>query len=179
MRIVKTATALCAIILLAGCKAQPDSNKANSVVPSAETQNAAAAAAPLSKDQALALMKERHEHMEAFGKATKTIHNALEASNPDAAPIRQSAATIAELAPKLHTWFPAGTGPDVGKTRAKPEIWQKPEDFALKAQDFERAAENFNYAAISGDINRINTGFDALGKSCKACHDLYRAPEKH
>ncbi len=175
--IAKSACALCAILLLAGCKAQEPANQANTVIPSAETQNTASAT-PLTRDQALALMKEREHHMDAFGDATKTIGNALKASSPDAAPIRQSAAKIAELAPKLESWFPTGTGPDVGKTRAKAEIWQKPEDFALKAHDFNRAAQDFNVAATSGDLGQINTTFEALGKSCKACHDLYRAPKK-
>ena len=175
--VAKSACALCAILLLAGCKAQEPANQANTVVPSAETQNTASAA-PLTKDHALALMKEREHHMEAFGDATKTIGNALKAPSPDAGPIRQSAAKIAALAPKLESWFPAGTGPDVGKTRAKAEIWQKPEDFALKAHDFNRAALDFNVAATGGDLGRINTTFGALGKSCKACHDLYRAPKK-
>jgi cytochrome c556 len=177
MMVAKTAYALCAIALLAGCKAQEPANQANAVIPSAETQNTASAA-PLTKDQALALMKEREHHMETFGDATKTIGKALKASSPDAGPIRQSAAKIAELAPKLESWFPAGTGPEVGKTRAKAEIWQKPEDFALKTHDFNRAAQDFNVAASSGDLSQINTTFDALGKTCKACHDLYRAPKK-
>jgi cytochrome c556 len=177
MMVAKSAYALCAIALLAGCKAQEPANQANAVTPSAETQNAASAA-PLTKDQALALMKAREHHMEAFADATKTIGNALKAPSPDAAPIRQSAAKIAELAPKLESWFPAGTGPDVGKTRAKAEIWQKPEDFALKAHDFNQAAQTFNLAATSGDLSQINASFEALGKSCKACHDLYRAPKK-
>jgi cytochrome c556 len=177
MMVAKTAYALCAIALLAGCKAQEPANQANAVIPSAETQNTASAA-PLTKDQALALMMEREHHMETFGDATKTIGKALKASSPDAGPIRQSAAKIAELAPKLESWFPAGTGPEVGKTRAKAEIWQKPEDFALKTHDFNRAAQDFNVAASSGDLSQINTTFDALGKTCKACHDLYRAPKK-
>jgi len=175
--VARTAYALSAILLVAACKAQQPANEAKTVVPSAETQNIASAA-PLSKDQALALMKEREHHMEAFGDATKTIGNTLKSSSPDAATIRQSAAKIAELAPKLESWFPAGTGPDVGKTRAKAEIWEKPEDFALKAHDFNRAAQDFNVAATSGDLGQITTTFDALGKSCKACHDLYRAPKK-
>lgn len=175
--VAKSARALCAIVLLAGCKAQEPANHANAVIPSAKAQNSASAA-PLSKDQALALMKEREHHMEAFGDATKKIGNALKASSPDAATIRQSAAAIDALAPKLMSWFPAGTGPDVGKTRAKAEIWQKPEDFALKAHDFETAAGQFRVAAASGDLGQINTTFAALGKTCKACHDLYRAPKK-
>jgi len=48
----------------------------------------------------------------------------------------------------------------------------------LKAHDFNRAAQDFNVAATSGDLSQINTTFDALGKTCKACHDLYRAPKK-
>ncbi|MGN6155927.1 MAG: c-type cytochrome [Sphingomicrobium sp.] len=175
--VAKTAYALCAILLLAGCKGQEPANQANEVIPSAETQNTASAA-PLTKDQALALMKEREHHMDAFGDAMKKAGNALKASSPDATPVREAAAEIDGLAPKLESWFPTGTGPDVGKTRAKPEIWQKPEDFALKAHDFEQAAMLFNVAAKSGDLNRITATFDALGKSCKACHDLYRAPKK-
>jgi len=176
--VVKTAYAFCAIALLAGCKAQPDTNQANAVVPSAETQNTASAA-PVTKEQALALMKQRHEAMEGLGDATKKAHNALEASAPDLAAIRDSAAKVNAVAPKVLSLFPSGTGPDVGKTRAKAEIWQKPEDFALKARDFETAANQYDVAAKSGDMAQIKMTFDALGKSCKACHDLYRAPEKH
>lgn len=178
MTAVKSAYAFCAIALLAGCKAQPGANQANAVAPSAEAQNTAAAT-PLTRDQALAVMKQRHDAMDGLGDATKKAHNALEASTPDIAVIRDSAAKMNAVAPKVLSLFPAGTGPDVGKTRAKPEIWQKSEDFALKAHDFQTAAEEFNFAAISGDLNRINATFAALGKSCKACHDLYRAPEKH
>lgn len=176
--VVKTAFALCAVALLAGCKAQPESNQANPVVATGETQNAAAAA-PVTKDQALALMKQRHEGMEAIGDATKKAHNALGASSPDLAVIRDAAAKINGIAPKVQSLFPAGSGPDVGKTRAKPEIWQKPEDFALKAHDFATAASQFDVAAKSGDMAQIKMTFEALGKTCKACHDLYRAPEKH
>jgi cytochrome c556 len=48
----------------------------------------------------------------------------------------------------------------------------------LKAHDFNQAAQTFNLAATSGDLSQINASFEALGKSCKACHDLYRAPKK-
>ncbi len=175
----KTLYGLCALALLAGCDARQHGNEANTVMPSAETHNAAAAASePLAKDQALALMKERHEHMEALGDATKAINRQLKSSAPDLAVIRQSAAKIESLAPDLHSWFPEGTGPDVGKTRAKAELWQKPEDFAAKAQDFRSASAAFDAAAKSGDLSEINASFAAMGKSCKACHDLYRAPEK-
>ena len=175
--VAKSACALGAILLLAGCKAQEPANQANTANASAETRNTADAAPP-TREQALAMMHERHEDMEAFGDQTKTIGKELKSSSPDIAAIQQAAAKIAELAPKIQPLFPAGTGPDVGKTRAKPEIWQKPEDFALKAHDLETAATQFNVAAKSGDLSQIKATFGALGKTCKACHDLYRAPKK-
>jgi cytochrome c556 len=175
--VAKTACALCAILLLASCKAQEPANQANTATPSAATQNSATSAPP-TREQALSMMHQRHEDMEALGDQTKAIGKQLKSPSPDIAAIQQAAAKVAELAPKIQPLFPAGTGPDVGKTRAKPEIWQKPEDFALKAHDFEQAANQFNVAAKSGDLSQINATFEALGKTCKACHDLYRAPKK-
>ena len=176
----KAAYALCAIALVAGCRAQEEeSNQAqasNNLIRSAETRTGAAG--PLSREQALALMHDRHEKMESLGDETKKISNQLKSSSPDVAAIRQSAARILKLAPDIPSWFPQGTGPNVGKTHAKAEIWQKPQDFATKSNDFVRAAEDFDSAAKSGDLGQIQASFVALGKSCKACHDPYRRPEK-
>src|SRR5689334_3020582 len=87
---------------------------------------------PVTGDQAKALMHERHEGMETIGKASKAIHDQLQASSPDVGVIRSSAAKIADLSQKASGWFHAGTGPDVAKTGAKPEIWQNPQDFSAK-----------------------------------------------
>ncbi len=133
--------------------------------------------APVDKAQALALMEERHEGYERIGKAMKVISRELKAESPNLQPVRQNAAVIAELAPKVQGWFPAGSGPDVGKTEARAEIWTKPEDFAAKSQDFTRAAQAFQAAANGNDIAAIRSAHGNLGKSCKACHDLYR--EEH
>ena len=54
--------------------------------------------------------------------------------------MQANAAKMAQPSAQASTWFPAGTGPDVGKTRAKPEIWQNPQDFAAKIRDFQAAA---------------------------------------
>ena len=130
-----------------------------------------------SGDQAKALMKERHEGMEDIGDAFKAVNAQLKGSNPDVAAIQRDAATIAAGAEKSVGWFPPGTGPDVGKTRAKAEIWQKPQDFAAKDASFQTAARAFKAAADSGDLNAIKAQAGELGKACKACHDPYRAPE--
>jgi len=139
----------------------------------------AAPAAPVSPERAQSLFHERHEGMETIGKSNKIINQALESGTPDVAAIKTAAAKIDELAAKSSGWFPPGTGQDVlHKTRALPAIWQKPEDFAAKDRDFQAAAKALHAAADQGDANAIKARFDELGKTCKACHDNYRA-EKH
>jgi len=174
--LVRTACIALGAIVLLSCSSSK-SNQANaasnSVAASAETRTPP----KLTHDQALALMKQRNDNMKAMGDAAGKVGKSFQSGSPDLNVIRQAAAQIASLAPKVVSWFPAGTGPDVGKTRAKAEIWQKPEDFASKAHDFSQAAMDFNDAAKLGDMNRIKVTFGAMGKTCKACHDLYRAPE--
>ena len=141
--------------------------------------SAMVAAKPLSKGQALAVMHERHEGMETIGKANKSLRREIESGSPDAMAVRLSAAQIAQLSRKASGWFPAGTGPDVGKTGAKPEIWQKPQDFAAKLHNFQAAAQVFQAAANDGDANAIKGRYTDLVHSCSACHDSYRNEMHH
>lgn len=174
-----------AVILLAACGSSGDGNgtlaEANSsgAEAAAAVENAAgqSGAAPLEKEQALALMKQRHENYEQIGDAMKAISRELKGDSPDLGKVRAGAATIAQLAPQVPSWFPAGTGPDAGKTEARAEIWQKPEDFAAKAGGFREAATAFETAARGSDLAAIRSAQGNLGKSCKACHDLYREKE--
>lgn len=174
--------------LLAGCRGsdagQANNASGNIAINATANTNATGssvgpemATQPVGKDQAASLMHERHDGMESIGKATKAIGRELQGSSPNLKTIQDAASKIAELAPKVPGWFPPGTGPDVGKTRAKPAIWQKPQDFAAKAHDLASAATALNSAATEGDMNKIKSAFDQLGKDCKACHDPYRAPE--
>ena len=144
----------------------------------AATNDMAMLAVPLSKDRALQVMHARHEGMEAIGDATKAINRSLKGT-PDLNLIRGNAAKIADLSKQASGWFAAGTGPDVGKTGAKLEIWQTPDDFAAKLRNFQAAALAFNAAARGNDLAAINAKFGELGQACKACHDKYRAEMHH
>lgn len=132
---------------------------------------------PLQKEQALALMHDRHESYERIGDEMKAITRELRSDSPNLAQVRQSAGAIAEFAPTVPSLFPAGTGPDAGKTEAKAEIWANPQDFAAKAHAFNQQAQAFNAAAQGGDLAAMKAAQADLGKACKACHDLYR--EEH
>ena len=181
-----------AIGLLAACNAQApadnQSQPANVAVAANDTATAPEiapidAAAPLGTpvtgDEAKTVMHDRHEGMEHIGKAAKTIGRELKSDAPNIKVIQDAAATIADLASKTGGWFRPGTGPDVAKTAAKPAIWENAADVAAKDRDFQRAAQAFNAAAAGGDIATIKASFADLGKTCKACHDKYRAEMKH
>jgi cytochrome c556 len=136
------------------------------------------AAAP-SRDQLLKIMHERHEGMETIGDANKVLRRELAASSPNLGAVRSSAAGIASLSRKASGWFPKGTGPELGKTGAKPEIWQNWPDFTAKLRNFQGAAKAFDAAAKSGNLSAIKARYADLGGTCKACHDKYRSEMHH
>jgi len=186
MRIVMFAAAG-ACIFLACCggpqKSQANNARANISSDSPDANSAAPsnamvmlAAAP-TKDQALKIMHARHEAMEGLGKAIKTLHRELDARKPDINVIRAQTSTMAADGAKIPSWFPAGTGPDVGKTRAKAEIWKQQDVFARKAKDYAAAAQAIDAAAKAGDVNKVMALHENVDKACKACHDPFRAPE--
>ena len=138
-----------------------------------------AVAKPLSKDAALKVMHERHEGMEAIGKANKVLRRELTSDAPRVADVRGAANSMANLAGKSSRWFPAGTGPELGKTGAKPEIWQKPADFNAKLRDFQAAAKALQVAAGRSDPIATKAAYASLGKTCQACHETYRMDMHH
>lgn len=72
--------------------------------------------------------------------------------------------------------FGPGTDKNVGdvKTRVKPELFQEQEEVGKLARDFMDAADNLAEVAAEGDKATVQTAFEDLGKSCKACHKKYR-----
>ena len=173
------------LVVLSGCGG-PESSQGNNAQanigtgahsPPTAKASTAMPTAPASKEDALKIMHERHEGMEGLGKAMKALHRELESGKPDINVIRQQTSTMASTAAKIPAWFPPGAGPDVGKTRAKPEIWKQPDVFLRKARAYRAAAQAIDSAAKAGDLNKVMASHDGVDKACKACHDPFRAPE--
>jgi cytochrome c556 len=154
-------------------EANTSGNEASAAVENAVEQSNAT---PLQKEQALALMEERHENYEKIGKAMRAAKKGLDGNDPAA--VKAAALTIHELAPKAATWFPAGTGPDVGKTEARAEIWQQRSDFDAGMTNFTAAAAAFHQAAQGTDLDAMKAAHGKLGGTCKACHDKFREEER-
>ena len=66
-------------------------------------------------------------------------------------------------------------GSEKGKTRAKPAIWENPDDFAQKLANFRTEAAALAVAANSGDKAAAIAQFKQTGGTCKACHDNYKS----
>ena len=121
--------------------------------------------------------KARHEHYEKLGKAFKAVRDQTSTDSPDFAVLQENAEIVNEASVNQQQWFPKGTGPEAGKTRALPEIWSKPADFEAAQKMFSDRAPKLLAAAKAKDVDAVKAAFKDLGGSCKNCHDSFRAPE--
>jgi len=65
-------------------------------------------------------------------------------------------------------------GTDKGETKAEPKIWTEMDKFKGAASKMQEEMAKLNVAAKSGNIDTIKAAVGETGKSCKACHDVYR-----
>jgi len=69
-----------------------------------------------------------------------------------------------------------GAGTDKGlPNRAKPEIWSQTAKFSAAADAMAAEVGKLEVAAKSGSLDAIKAAMGGVGKSCKACHDDFRA----
>jgi cytochrome c556 len=126
-----------------------------------------------------AQIKARQDYFKSIGGAMKGLSDEMKKPAPSTAEVQKFTATLDAQAPKLVSFFPAGTGPESGiKTGSKPEIWQQPAEFKKDAADFVDAAKKLNLAAKSGDIAATKTAAGALGSTCKSCHQAFRSKDQ-
>jgi cytochrome c556 len=122
--------------------------------------------------------KARHEHYEELGKAFKAVRDQSNASTPDFAALEKNADIVNKASIDQQQWFPKGTGPEAGKTRALPEIWSKPADFEAAQKMFSERAPKLLAAVKAKDIDGVKGAFKEVGGACKNCHDTFRSPEE-
>jgi cytochrome c556 len=122
--------------------------------------------------------KARHEHYEDLGKAFKAVRDQMNATSPDFAGLQKNAEVINEASVNQQQWFPKGTGPEAGKTRALPEIWSKPADFEAAQKMLSDRAPKLLAAVKSKDVDAVKAAFKETGGACKNCHDNFRSPEE-
>ncbi len=130
---------------------------------------------PLVASAQEAAVKERQDLMGAFGEASKTLAAAAKGAPLDAAVVK-AAEDIAAGMKKTPALFPAGTGSDKMKNRAKPEIWTDMAKFTAYANDGAAAHMALAAAAKGGDAAAYQSAFTKAAATCAACHKDFRGP---
>lgn len=81
----------------------------------------------------------------------------------------------AELVATLSHLPWAGFGPGTEGGKAKPEIWKEQDKFKAAADKFQAEAVKLVAATKTGNLDSVKAAVGAVGGSCKACHDDFRA----
>ena len=183
MRLLSVAAVAVCLAACGGSETSQANNAQANISNNAATSSAAADLSMFSpaasKDEAMKIHHDRHEGMEAIGKGNKIIKQELNASSPNLDLVRSTAARMTSLSNDASGWFHAGTGMEMGKTGAKPEIWQNQADVAAKLSEFQKAMKAFSDTASGSDVAAMKTQFANLEGTCKACHDKYRMDMHH
>jgi cytochrome c556 len=117
------------------------------------------------------VIEKRQKAMKGNSADAKAIKAAVE--KKDYATVELKAKDIMGTAEKIPGLFPKGS--TAGKTKAKPEIWAKPDDFAKHAKNLTKAADELAGAAKAGDDAAVTAKVKALGDVCSSCHKAFRA----
>ena len=117
------------------------------------------------------VIQKRQDLMKSNGAAAKAIKAAVESK--DFATVETKAKDISGNAEKIVSAFPKGS--TTGKTKAKPEIWEKQDDFAKNAKNLGKAANELASAAKAGNEGDVAVKVKAVGEACNTCHKEFRA----
>ncbi|MGE5301921.1 MAG: c-type cytochrome [Alphaproteobacteria bacterium] len=117
------------------------------------------------------VIEKRQKLMKSNSADAKAIKAAVE--KKDYATVEAKAKDIMGNADKIVAAFPKGS--TVGKTKAKPEIWQKSDVFSKDAKNLAKAASELLDAAKAGDDAAVTAKVKTLGDACGSCHKAFRA----
>jgi cytochrome c556 len=135
----------------------------------------AAAPSALAADDA-AYVKYRQKVMQGIGADMGAISEIMKNDLPFKAAIALHADRMADSAKLIPTAFEKNISE--GLTDAKPNIWQKPDEFKEKIRALEKAADGLAEAADDDDPDQLAAAFKKLGKACGGCHDTFRKPKE-
>jgi cytochrome c556 len=126
----------------------------------------------LAHEGATGVVKERMDLMTRQKDDMKIIGEMAKGKTPfDAAKAAEAARDIETTAAKIPELFPEGTSG--GHSDAKPEIWQKWDEFKGDASALQDKAKALA-AALDGNSPDWKTDFKAVTDACKTCHQSFR-----
>ena len=116
--------------------------------------------------------------MSAVGAHTGALVSILKQEGGSMDHLADHANALAKLAEISQTAFPAGSGPEAGKTGALADIWdgdQHSLEFEAELERFVQLANALADVAVTGDRRATGGALKSLGQdSCKSCHSKFR-----
>lgn len=131
---------------------------------------------PCRAGDALDAAKHRQAVMDRLGDDIKAIKLYLAGEAARTAAVT-AAKDLETTAPLVSGLFPVGTDSKAlpGKSAAKPEIWDNPDDFQQLEQVLTAGAVDLRKTVDTGDMAAIRNSMRSLAKNaCGACHETYR-----
>ena len=117
----------------------------------------------------------RQGELRRLGAAMRVIGRFLKAEGANVADVGASAEVIRAIAGEFsHELFPEGTAIGVGRSAARPEIWQEWDIFKERATALQGAAGRLVAAAAAGNAEAVRAPIVAVAQACGACHELFR-----
>lgn len=118
------------------------------------------------------VIEERHDLMHEIGDANKAMRSA-----GDAAAVAASADKLAEALAKINAdTFPKGSSEG---SRAKPEIWERWDEFTAMAEEAVELARSIASRARAGEAAAVSEMVKEFGRNaCGSCHRAFRKPKQ-
>lgn len=120
------------------------------------------------------VIEKRQKLMKSNGAASKAIKKAVE--EKAYATIETKAKDIMGNMDQVLDLFPKGSTSE--KSKAKPDIWDKWDEFSKNPGKVKKAAGELAEAAKAKDDAAVGAKVKALGAACGACHKAFRAEKK-
>jgi cytochrome c556 len=114
----------------------------------------------------------RKENRKQAGAAMRAIKAVLDKGGP-VAEAQPQAAKLKELGLAFGKLFPPGS--DKGETKVLPVAFTDMAGFQAANKASDDAIDKLAVAIGSGDLKAVTDAYGAVGKSCGACHEKYRA----
>ncbi|WP_099607970.1 c-type cytochrome [Vibrio coralliilyticus] len=115
---------------------------------------------------------ERQNAFEGIESTSKLVNKTLNGRDTDWSKLENQSQKLANHSQTLLTLFPQGSHVD---SKAKPEIWSKPDKFNQLLTQMDQGFQDLYQASQNKDIKMAESGLESAQDTCRSCHRSYRS----
>ncbi|NOI27544.1 c-type cytochrome [Vibrio coralliilyticus] len=115
---------------------------------------------------------ERQNAFEDIESTSKLVSKTLNGGDTDWSKLESQSQKLANHSHALLTLFPQGSHVD---SKAKPEIWSKPDKFNQLLTQMDQGFQDLYQASQNKDIKMAESGLESAQDTCRSCHRSYRS----